>query len=66
MTTTGLFNTNLKTTVGLSSHATKYIFETKQLVLNFFRVILTPEFWAGQYVNLRGPEYSQAIAWHLT
>ena len=48
MTTPGPFNINLNTTVGLSSDATTYICETKQLVLNFFTVILTHEFWAGQ------------------
>ena len=35
MTTPGTFSTNLKTTVGLSSDATKYVCEMKQLVLNF-------------------------------
>ena len=35
MTTPGPSNTNLKITVRLSSDATKYVCETKQLVLNF-------------------------------
>ena len=51
MTSPGPFNINLKTTVGLSSDATKYVCEAKQFGVKFFRVILTQKFWAGQYVN---------------
>ena len=40
MTTPGPFNRSLKTTAGLSSDATKYALETKQLMLNFFGEIM--------------------------